>query len=351
MDVPSNASALFEIPAARRPSDNTDFRGTMNPLTTVGGIDGGDVETGAARRPRGSTGATRRARGSSSAATAVYNAAAAAYRKVSGRRLKFRRKTIIVISARRESQADRPELSEVISMSKEDAELLEGAFAAADSNGDGKLQPVEVARLVRLLSTVGRSKKRKQILERVFLSPDDDDDDDEQQSCGQQPPRQRTTDISKVEFLEIASAMLGGSEANRLRKTFTEIKRIKGLFDFCDINNSKTLEWQEIKAVMRQLGESSCNDADAIQAIVATPDVLNPKDPEQREPRAERSTRGLDFGARGGQDLPPQRTRKDEEEVSFHPIPSEGGVETSILVSSSAWNWPNGLTNGMAERQ
>ncbi len=43
---------------------------------------------------------------------------------------------------------------------------------------------------------------------------------------------------------------------------------------------------------------------EAVLAIRATPDVPNPADHAQRDVRAERETKGLDFGARGGQDLP-----------------------------------------------
>ena len=50
---------------------------------------------------------------------------------------------------------------------------------------------------------------------------------------------------------------------------------------------------------------------EAVDAIKATPDAPNPCDAEQRDPRPERETRGMDFGARGGQDLPEQRTRPE----------------------------------------
>ena len=39
---------------------------------------------------------------------------------------------------------------------------------------------------------------------------------------------------------------------------------------------------------------------------MATPDMPNPKDDSQKDPRSERNTRGLDFGASGGQLLPKQ---------------------------------------------
>ena len=37
----------------------------------------------------------------------------------------------------------------------------------------------------------------------------------------------------------------------------------------------------------------------AIKDIVATPDMPNPKDDSQKDPRSERNTRGLDSGAEG----------------------------------------------------
>ena len=51
--------------------------------------------------------------------------------------------------------------------------------------------------------------------------------------------------------------------------------------------------------------------AEAVEAIRATPDIPNPRDHNQKEPRPERETRGLDFGARGGQELPQQRVRPE----------------------------------------
>ena len=51
--------------------------------------------------------------------------------------------------------------------------------------------------------------------------------------------------------------------------------------------------------------------AEAIEAIVATPDVPNPKDETQRDLRSERNTKGLDFGAKGGHELPRQRTQHE----------------------------------------
>ena len=48
----------------------------------------------------------------------------------------------------------------------------------------------------------------------------------------------------------------------------------------------------------------------AIKDIVATPDMPNPKDDSQKDPRSERNTRVLDFGASGGQLLPKQCVRR-----------------------------------------
>ena len=50
-------------------------------------------------------------------------------------------------------------------------------------------------------------------------------------------------------------------------------------------------------------------DSTAIEEIVATPDAPNPKGPQQQEPRGERHTWGLDFGAQGGERLPKQEIR------------------------------------------
>ena len=44
---------------------------------------------------------------------------------------------------------------------------------------------------------------------------------------------------------------------------------------------------------------------------MATPDAPNPKDESQKDPRSERNTRGLDFGASGGQHLPRQGVRHE----------------------------------------
>ena len=49
----------------------------------------------------------------------------------------------------------------------------------------------------------------------------------------------------------------------------------------------------------------------AIKDIVATPDMPNPKDDSQKDPRSERNTRGLDSGASGGQLLPKQGARHE----------------------------------------
>ena len=45
--------------------------------------------------------------------------------------------------------------------------------------------------------------------------------------------------------------------------------------------------------------------------ILATPDMPNPKDDSQKDTRSERNTRGLDFGASGGQFLPKQGVRHE----------------------------------------
>ena len=47
--------------------------------------------------------------------------------------------------------------------------------------------------------------------------------------------------------------------------------------------------------------------------MIATPDAPNPKDPNQMDPGSERETLGLDFGAKGRQDLPKQRVQLGEE--------------------------------------
>ena len=47
--------------------------------------------------------------------------------------------------------------------------------------------------------------------------------------------------------------------------------------------------------------------------MIATPDAPNAKDPNQMDPRSERETLGLDFGAKGGQDLAKQRVQPEEE--------------------------------------
>ena len=49
----------------------------------------------------------------------------------------------------------------------------------------------------------------------------------------------------------------------------------------------------------------------AIKDIVATPDMPNPKDDSQKDPRSERNPRGLDFGTSGGQILPKQGVRHE----------------------------------------
>ena len=50
-------------------------------------------------------------------------------------------------------------------------------------------------------------------------------------------------------------------------------------------------------------------NGEAVKQIRATPDAPNPRDLTQTDPRSERETKGLDFGARGGQDLPRQRVQ------------------------------------------
>ena len=54
-------------------------------------------------------------------------------------------------------------------------------------------------------------------------------------------------------------------------------------------------------------------NAEAIKCVIARPDAPNPKDPNQTDPRSERETLGLDFGAKGGQDLPKQHVQPEEE--------------------------------------
>ena len=49
----------------------------------------------------------------------------------------------------------------------------------------------------------------------------------------------------------------------------------------------------------------------AIKDIVATPDMPNKKNDSQKDPRSEHNTRGLDFGASGGQLLPKQCVRHE----------------------------------------
>ena len=55
--------------------------------------------------------------------------------------------------------------------------------------------------------------------------------------------------------------------------------------------------------------------ADAIFKIMATPDAPNPWTEDQTEARAERHTKGLDFGVRGGQDLPEVHAEREPELV------------------------------------
>ena len=58
-------------------------------------------------------------------------------------------------------------------------------------------------------------------------------------------------------------------------------------------------------------------NAEAITCVIATPDAPNPKDLNQIDPRSERETLGLDFGAKGGQDLPKHRVQPEEERGSL----------------------------------
>ena len=62
---------------------------------------------------------------------------------------------------------------------------------------------------------------------------------------------------------------------------------------------------------MRPKAEGERWSAIAIKEIVATPDMPNPKDDCQKDPRSERNTRGLDFGASGGQFLPKHGVRHE----------------------------------------
>ena len=55
---------------------------------------------------------------------------------------------------------------------------------------------------------------------------------------------------------------------------------------------------------VRQKAEGSRWSREAVEEIKCTPDAPNPRDASQRQPRAERETTGLDFGARGGDVLP-----------------------------------------------
>ena len=49
----------------------------------------------------------------------------------------------------------------------------------------------------------------------------------------------------------------------------------------------------------------------AIEDIIATPDMPNPKDENQHELKSERNTKGLNFGVSGGQHLPRQGVRHE----------------------------------------
>ena len=61
---------------------------------------------------------------------------------------------------------------------------------------------------------------------------------------------------------------------------------------------------------VRPKAEGERWSAIAIKDIVATPDMPNPKDDRQKDPRSKRNTRGLDFGASGGQLRPKQCVRR-----------------------------------------
>ena len=54
-------------------------------------------------------------------------------------------------------------------------------------------------------------------------------------------------------------------------------------------------------------------NAEAVKCVIATPDAPNPKNPNQMDPRSERETLRLDFGATRGQDLSKQRVQPEEE--------------------------------------
>ena len=47
--------------------------------------------------------------------------------------------------------------------------------------------------------------------------------------------------------------------------------------------------------------------------MIARPDAPNPKDPNQMDSRSERETLGLDFGAKGGQNMPKRHVQPEEE--------------------------------------
>ena len=64
---------------------------------------------------------------------------------------------------------------------------------------------------------------------------------------------------------------------------------------------------------VRPRSEGERWNAQAVKEIRATPDVPNPKDEKQTEPKTERDTQGVDFGARGGQELPKQKTKHEQD--------------------------------------
>ena len=60
----------------------------------------------------------------------------------------------------------------------------------------------------------------------------------------------------------------------------------------------------------RPESERWCHNA--LNEVIATPDVPNPSDARQNEPKPERETKGIDYGARGGHNLPEQRTQREQ---------------------------------------
>ena len=62
---------------------------------------------------------------------------------------------------------------------------------------------------------------------------------------------------------------------------------------------------------VRPRSEGDRWSASAIREVVATPDAPNPQDESHTDPRSERHTRGLDFGASGGHHLPRQGVERE----------------------------------------